>query len=704
MKKFGIPYLFLDPEYLGRVDYWSFLLLGGAFGGFLLTWNITTYILHSFRFPFLATLERPFVKYCLNNSLIPIIFVILYFVQIITFQSMSELEIGKDILLQLAGFLSGFFIVISISITYFFSTNKNIFKMFGIKRRKRKQVDRHIKVGKKQWKDTKRGQKKIEVRYYLSNPFKIKFTRNVDHYDKALISSVLRHHHLNSLIVELITLATLVSLGLLVDYPIFRFPAGASVLLVFAIMMMFVGAFSFWLRGWRVTVFILFFIGLNFLVKYELIEFKNKAYGINYESEYAHYGVDSLKEFSWKGAIEDDRQNMQIILSNWQNKLADDLSKGELPKMIFINTSGGGLRSAVWTTHILQEIDKLSEGKIFNQSFMITGASAGMIGAAYYRELYLRDQLEGKVNRYDRKYVDNIAKDMLNPMAYVLLVSDIFFPLQKFKVGDYTYRKDRGYIFERQLNENTEYFLDKSLIDYEPYEKSMLIPMMVISPTINNDGRKLFISTQPVSFLTRPTGGYHVLNQAEIDGVDFQRLFVKQDAGKLKFTSALRMNATFPYISPNVMLPSNPVIQVTDAGMRDNFGFESSIRFLYLFKEWILNNTSGVIFIQIRDSRKFSGIKSTKRQSLIDQLFNPIGDFYMNWDKFQDYNNDKLLEYASAWMEGKIDVVRFEYIPSSMDEVASLSWHLTTKEKENIINSINSAQNKRSLTRLDQLL
>ena len=129
MRKFGIPFLFLDPEYLGKVNFWSFFLLGGALGGFLLTWNITTYILHSFRFPFLATLEKPFVNFCLNNSIIPIIFLIVYILQIITFQSKSEFQIGREIILQLLGLFTGLLLILGIAISYFYSMNKNIFQI-----------------------------------------------------------------------------------------------------------------------------------------------------------------------------------------------------------------------------------------------------------------------------------------------------------------------------------------------------------------------------------------------------------------------------------------------------------------------------------------------------------------------------------------------------------------------------------------------
>ncbi|MEL6924691.1 MAG: patatin-like phospholipase family protein, partial [Bacteroidota bacterium] len=73
-KLYGIRYLFLAPEYLGVVNFWSFFFVGLAFGGFTMTWNLTTYLLDAQHFPFLASLGRPFTKFCLNNSLVPLFF------------------------------------------------------------------------------------------------------------------------------------------------------------------------------------------------------------------------------------------------------------------------------------------------------------------------------------------------------------------------------------------------------------------------------------------------------------------------------------------------------------------------------------------------------------------------------------------------------------------------------------------------------
>ncbi|MEO5984652.1 MAG: hypothetical protein ABIP80_04055, partial [Ferruginibacter sp.] len=69
LKVFGADALFLSPEYLGKVNILGALITGAAFGVFIMSWNVTTFILHSHRFRFLATTSQPFLKYCINNGL-----------------------------------------------------------------------------------------------------------------------------------------------------------------------------------------------------------------------------------------------------------------------------------------------------------------------------------------------------------------------------------------------------------------------------------------------------------------------------------------------------------------------------------------------------------------------------------------------------------------------------------------------------------
>ena len=83
MKTFGADSLYLAPEYLGNVNALATLFVGIAIGIFIMSWNITTFILFSRHFRFLATTSNPFLKYCINNFILPLLFLIFYFIKVI---------------------------------------------------------------------------------------------------------------------------------------------------------------------------------------------------------------------------------------------------------------------------------------------------------------------------------------------------------------------------------------------------------------------------------------------------------------------------------------------------------------------------------------------------------------------------------------------------------------------------------------------
>ena len=57
--KFGVPYLFLSPEYMGEVSWMSFMILGFSVGGYFMAFHLYSYIILGPSFPFIATLARP---------------------------------------------------------------------------------------------------------------------------------------------------------------------------------------------------------------------------------------------------------------------------------------------------------------------------------------------------------------------------------------------------------------------------------------------------------------------------------------------------------------------------------------------------------------------------------------------------------------------------------------------------------------------
>jgi hypothetical protein len=430
----------------------------------------------------------------------------------------------------------------------------------------------------------------------------------------------------------------------------------------------------------------------------------NKAYGLNYDTIKAAYNYDQFKQIDRHHYLLNNDINYTLdILKKWKLKNTDPAFPDKKPKLVFINTSGGGLRSALWTFYTMQRIDSLSNGNFMKRIQLMTGSSGGMVGASYIRELYALKQKNQQVNFYSEVYLNNMSKDILNPITFSIATSEWFFPIKHFQVDNNIYSQDRGYAFEAKLNQNTNNVFGKRLGDYREPESNSTIPMMVFTPCIVNDGRKLLISPVGISYLTQNSKTKNINYNKLFDAVEYSRFFEHQAASKTLYTSVLRMSATFPYVSPIVSLPSEPRIEIMDAGLRDNFGLETTLRFIYTFNDWIANNTSGVVIIQIRDKNKNAPIDENPSQTLMEALSRPMGSFYGSLFEVQDYNQNQQIQMADTWCKSKIDIIDLQLRNEKKDKI-SLSWHLTNKEKKKVLRSIDVPENEQAILKIVELV
>lgn len=697
MSTFGADSLFLAPEYLDNVNSISAALVGASIGMFIMSWNISTFILFSKHFRFLSATTNPFLKYCINNSVIPILFILFYFFRAYEFTRYKELISNVEILFLAGGFLSGLILILAVSFIYFFRADRNILRRMMPEINNHGKYITHLRPAKEIYHD----ESLIKVEWYFDSPIRLRPTRDVRHYTPQFVESLFKRHHFAAILSVFAAFLFLVGIGFFLDSPFFQIPAGASITMFFSILIGVAGAFSYFLQSWSIPYLILLLIALNFFYKKDWIDPRNKAYGINYQNkaERPFYTREGLMALCSPEKVQADRLNMISILDKWKKN--QDSAK---PLLVLLNTSGGGHRSATFTLSMLQHLDSLTKGKIMKKIFLINGASGGMIGATYFRELYLQRQKGKNINLQDSKYADDIAGDILNPVFSSFVARDLIAPAQKFKVNGYTYVKDRGYAFEEKLNMNTRGLLNKQLGDYAADERAANIPLMFYNSVVTRDSRKLIISTQPMSFMMQGWQDTTRIPVMDPDVIDFASFFSKQDPYNLRILTALRMNATFPVILPNVWLPSNPVIDVMDAGLRDNYGQETSLRFLKAFDDWIAANTSGVLLIQIRDRSPGGWEYPYMSDDITDHATKPFLLLQHNWFKMMEYFQNDMLSYYSEHPGRTVHKVLFQYASDKEENKAALNLHLSKREQKDIIGSVNSVANAESFEQLKKLL
>ena len=694
--KYGVPQLLLFPEYLGEVNFLSHVILGLASGSFLMAFNISSYIINGFRFPFIATLSKPFLKYNINNFIIPLIFYGVFLYQLISHQIKFELLDKTDVAFNVTGFLIGNVVFVVLSMLYFITTNKSIFKILNIPidlELKKYGPIQHLIEPDLKWHQMLVRKSEWKIETYIAGDFKIRRARTSNHYEKETLRKVFSQNHLNASLFEIGGIISILLLGLFMGVPFFEIPAGASIFLLLSMALMFSGALHNWLKGWSILGFVVIFLGMNEFSKLDAFKIQSHAYGMNYDIA-KDYNNNALISF-----LDSNRNNKTSFQNEIKRLNAIQKKVGNDKKVILVNTSGGGLRSAMWTFHVLQVADSLMNGEVFNHTSLITGASGGMIGSAYYRELYLRNKLLENDKRISSNKIDNISNDLLNPLAFAWVVNDFFFRYRKVEIDNKKYFKDRGYYFEQQLLENTEQILDVPVSYYDNFVKEGVVPGVILAPTIANDGRKLLISSINTAFIQVNSDQF----PQRVAHVDFRSYFRDQEASGLRFSSALRMNATFPYVLPGVSLPAEPKIEVMDAGVRDNFGFELAMQYLHSVKGYLDTGINKIAIIRIIDNPDEVKLQKEANSSLFNSFSTPVGSIYQNLFNFQRLKQEELFSVLDVEIKDKIEIFSFTLKTKNENEIP-LNWHLSARDKKQIRKAINEKQNEEEMKRLISFL
>jgi hypothetical protein len=234
------------------------------------------------------------------------------------------------------------------------------------------------------------------------------------------------------------------------------------------------------------------------------------------------------------------------------------------------------------------------------------------------------------------------------------------------------------------------------LKDYVADEKAANIPLMFFNSVVTRDSRKMIISTQPVRFMMQAPQDTINTPYVDPDAVDFTTFFSNQDPYSIRMLTAMRMNATFPIVLPNVWLPSDPVIDVMDAGLRDNFGQETTLRFLISFEEWIKENTSGVLVMQIRDRTAGAWEAPYLSDDISNHITKPFLLLQHNWFKMMEFFQNDMLNYYTTRSGSQVYKIAFQYATDKEENKAALNFHLTKREEKDIVSSILSPDNQKN--------
>ncbi|HLO70730.1 MAG TPA: hypothetical protein VK167_07670, partial [Flavipsychrobacter sp.] len=212
---FGASSLFLAPEYQGEISFFSMFILGGAMAVFVMAWHITTFIIHSTRLPFLGAVRHAFIKYCINNSVLPTAFLIFYSVTITHYQLHDEHTKAMQVFLFQLGFYIGFSLIIMVSFAYFFRVDRDLLKVVVTRIANPSRIKSLIPYDALDYE-----MDIVRTDTFIGGRLKIQRCDELESYSQKLLQTVLRKHHRNAVTATIFALMLLWASGFFVDQPV----------------------------------------------------------------------------------------------------------------------------------------------------------------------------------------------------------------------------------------------------------------------------------------------------------------------------------------------------------------------------------------------------------------------------------------------------------------------------------------------------
>jgi hypothetical protein len=418
--------------------------------------------------------------------------------------------------------------------------------------------------------------------------------------------------------------------------------------------------------------------------------------------------------------------------TKWTSQSQDGKSRSGKPKLVIVATSGGGIRAAVWTAVVLEELEEYPELKkagFRDHIRLMTGASGGMLGAGLYAADFETTTRETKQSAL-------LAEDSLWPTIQTMMLHDL--PA----IGvPWNLDIDRGRRLEARWVQNTRAGgrspLEKTFKELNsPHsggagaEQRCERPSLVFSPMLVEDCRRLLITNldfggrgnleyaalNPAVSYHLPSGVHELPRERQsVPVVEFWRAFPTA-YDKFQIKTAARMSATFPFVGPAVNLPTNPRRRVVDAGYFDNFGINLAAVWLYRYKSEILAHTSGVVIVEIRAYPRRAEKLLAEPRSLVKDPNKPVAPVrpeMITWAlselstpaealsnlyaKGAYFRNDILLDFLDKEFNGVSAAKKspwekfFTTVAFECDQDAALSWTLPERDYRRIRESFASS-------------
>jgi hypothetical protein len=365
------------------------------------------------------------------------------------------------------------------------------------------------------------------------------------------------------------------------------------------------------------------------------------------------------------------------VVEVWEHRRAND--DGKAP-MAIVATAGGGIRAAAWTAEALTRLTEscrvMPGGHSFASSLVLVSAvSGGSVGAMYVIGAY--DQGNPPADLSEIRTA--ASQSSLSAVGWGLLYPDLVRIIPG--VGSVVTPAlgesvDRGWALEREWVNHWPGHSWKSrptVREWSEDVQSGIRPAVIFNATASETGQRFLAGSTLLPPDPEQSADYRPF-------IEFPEHF---EAFDLPVSTAVRLSATFPWVSPMPRSSAGDAqyrVHVGDGGYYDNSGVLSAVEWLVSAQGSIKEHPVYLVMIDATPAFPPQGASWTWQR----QLFAPAGSLLSVRTSSQFMRGQLELKLAADLLTKsglEITPIYLRYPPETS---SPLSWHLTPSQMSRI--------------------
>lgn len=345
-------------------------------------------------------------------------------------------------------------------------------------------------------------------------------------------------------------------------------------------------------------------------------------------------------------------------------------------RIILVCAAGGGIQAGAWTAQVLNGLSQELGEKFDSHVRAISSVSGGSVGTMFYvaSRLHLLDP-QAAIQAAAESSLEAIGWGLVHPDLQRTLLPEI-------SIG--WMRRDRGWALERMLAWRAHMAVAEDKWALRRLARPDL-PVLILNSTsarlgdatVFSNSRFPDTSTQKLADLAPGIENFHTTHRRDV-----------------RLETAVRMSATFPYVSPaaRAYMPTSEYL--VDGGYYDNLGLSSMVA-------WVRQSIAGVPIERLKRKRILlietigfpESMESTPTSknwfyqlgAPLNAMLNARETGQLKRDQAEEALTREALGGRTEWTAPTV-VFRYDLRGRSPDGDACpanppLSWHLTYEEK-----------------------